>query len=215
MSETIRVVVVDDHPMFRDGVIHSLRGDSGIEVVGEGASAEEALQLAQELLPDIILLDLTMPGGGLNATRAIATSCPITKIIVLTVSEHEDDLLGALKAGARAYVLKGLAGNELAGLVRAVYNGEVYIAPQLANRVLVEMTRTPRPENSLEELTERERQILELVASGATNREIGLRIHLAEKTVRHYMTNVLQKLHVRSRVEAALLAQKAGLGRAQ
>mgnify|MGYP001591730034 CR=1 FL=1 len=106
MSETLRVVVVDDHPMFRDGVISSLRADENIQVVGQGASAADALALAQEHLPDIILLDLTMPGGGLNAARAIATACPVTKIIVLTVSENEDDLLNAIKAGARAYILK-------------------------------------------------------------------------------------------------------------
>lgn len=209
-SETLRVVVVDDHPMFRDGIVMSLRGDGGIAVVGQGASAADALALAQEHLPDIVLLDLTMPGGGLNAARAIATACPVTKIIVLTVSENEDDLLNAIKAGARAYILKGIAGNELARLVRAVQQGEVYLAPKLANRMLIEMTRAPRAENPLDQLTEREHQILELVASGATNREVGLRLHLAEKTVRHYMTNILQKLHVRSRVEAALLAQKAG-----
>jgi len=215
MNETIRVAVVDDHPLFRDGVISSLRADANIQVVGQGANADDALRLAQEQLPDVMLLDLTMPGGGLNAARTIAASCPVTKIIVLTVSENEDDLLNAIKAGARAYVLKGIAGNELAGLLRAVHQGEVYLAPKLANRMLIEMTRAPRIENPLDQLTERERQILELVASGATNREVGLRLHLAEKTVRHYMTNILQKLHVRSRVEAALLAQKAGLGDAR
>ncbi len=211
MSETIRVVVIDDHPMFRDGVIHSLRGDVGLEIVAEGQSAEDALRVAQEHLPDILLLDLAIPGGGLEAAHAIAASCPVTKIIVLTVSENEDDLIGAIKAGAKAYILKGLPGNELAGLVRSVYNGEVYIAPKLANRVLVEMTRAPRTVNPLDQLTERERQILELVASGATNREVALGVHLAENTVKHYITNILQKLQVRSRVEAALFAQKAGL----
>ncbi|MBI5649793.1 MAG: response regulator transcription factor [Chloroflexi bacterium] len=215
MNETIRVAVVDDHPMFRDGVISSLRADANIQVVGQGASAADALHLAQEHLPDILLLDLTMPGGGLDAARAIAASCPVTKIVILTVSENEDDLLNAIKAGARAYILKGVAGNELARLVRAVYQGEAYIAPKLANRMLIEMTRAPRAENPLDQLTEREHQILELVASGATNREAGAHLHLAEKTVRHYMTNILQKLHVRSRVEAALLAQKAGLGDAR
>lgn len=210
MNETIRIAVVDDHPLFRDGVISSLRADANIQVVGQGASAADALALAQEHLPDIILLDLTMPGGGLDAARTIAASCPVTKIIILTVSENEDDLVNAIKAGARAYVLKGIPGNELAGLLRAVHQGEVYLAPKLANRVLMEMRGAPRTTNPLDQLTERERQILELVASGATNREVGLRLHLAEKTVRHYMTNILQKLHVRSRVEAALLAHKAG-----
>ena len=212
MNEPIRVVVVDDHPMFRDGVIHSLSADASFELVGQGASADEAIQLAQQQLPDVMLLDLAIPGDGLNAARAIAAACPVTKIIVLTVAEHEDDLLGAIKAGARAYILKGIAGNELTGIIRAVHQGEAYIAPKLASRMLVEMTGSPRVPNPLEQLTERERQILELVASGATNREVGLRLYLAEKTVRHYMTNILQKLHVRSGAPAALLAQRVTMG---
>lgn len=211
VSEPIRVVVVDDHPMFRDGVILSLRGDKEIQIVGEGQSADDALRLAQEYLPDLIFLDLTMPGGGLNAARAIAASCPVTKIVVLTVSENEDDLIGAIKAGARAYILKGIVGNELTRVVRAVHAGEVYIAPKLASRVLIEMTRALHSANLLDQLTEREGKILELVASGATNREVALKMYLAENTVKHYISNILQKLHVRSRVEAALLAQKAGM----
>ena len=211
MNDAIRIVVVDDHPLFRDGVVHTLRGAAGLEVVGEAQSADEAVRLAREHLPDIVLLDLNIPGGGLAAARAIAAACPVTKIIVLTVSENEDDLVAALKAGARAYVLKGIAGKELVNRVRAAHAGEVYVAPTLAASLLVEMTRAPRAENPLDELTEREREILELVASGATNREVGLRLYLAEKTIKHYMSNILQKLHVRSRVEAALLAQKAGL----
>jgi DNA-binding NarL/FixJ family response regulator len=156
-----------------------------------------------------------MPGGGLNAARAIAVSCPVTKIVILTVSENEDDLLDTIKAGARAYILKGIAGNELVRLVRAVQQGEVYLAPKLAHRVLTEMRGAPHAANPLDQLTERERQILELVAAGATNREVGARLYLAEKTVRHYMTNILQKLHVRSRLQAALIAHQAGMGDAR
>ena len=208
MSEPIRVLIADDHPLFREGVAHSLAGEPDMGVVGQAASGEEALRLARDLLPDVLLLDIAMPGrGGLSAAVAIAAACPATRIVMLTVSEHEDDLLAAFKAGARGYVLKGVSARELANVVRAVASGEVYVSPALAAGVLLELTRG-RPPDPLDELTERETQILQLVAEGLTNREIGERLSLAEKTVKHYMTNVLGKLHVRSRVEAALLASR-------
>jgi DNA-binding NarL/FixJ family response regulator len=205
VSEPIRVLIADDHPLFRDGVAHSLASDPDMSVVGQVASGEEALRLARDLLPDVLLLDIAMPGkGGIVAATEIAVACPATKIVMLTVSEHEDDLLAAFKAGARGYVLKGVSARELANVVRAVMSGEVYLSPSLAAGMLVELTRH-RPPDPLSELTEREREILRLVAEGLTNREIGERLSLAEKTVKHYMTNILGKLHVRSRVEAALI----------
>lgn len=216
MRDRIRVVIVDDHPLFLEGVAHTLQAEPDIEIVGEGSTADEALRLAQNLLPDIILLDITMPGGGLNAVRAIAVACPVTKIVMLTVSEEEEDVLAAFKAGARAYILKGISARELVAVLRSVYAGEVYVTPSLAAGLLLEMTGSPAepqlPGSPLDELTERELQILELVAAGRSNKEVGHRLHLSEKTVKHYMTNILQKLHVRNRVEAALLAQKAGVG---
>ena len=210
MNDSIRVLIADDHPLFREGVAHSLAAEPDIALVGQAASGEEALSLARDLLPDVLLLDIAMPGkGGLAAAAEIAAACPATKIVMLTVSEHEDDLLAAFKAGARGYVLKGVSARDLANVVRAVAGGEVYVSPSLAAGVLVEMTRSRLPD-PLNELTEREREILQRVAQGLTNREIGERLHLAEKTVKHYMTNVLGKLHVRSRVEAALLAARRG-----
>ncbi len=211
MNDSIRVLIADDHPLFREGVAHSLAAEPDMALVGQAASGEEALSLARDLLPDVLLLDIAMPGkGGLAAAAEIAAACPATKIIMLTVSEHEDDLLAAFKAGARGYVLKGVSARDLANVVRAVASGEVYVSPSLAAGVLVEMTRSRLPD-LLDELTGREREILQRVAQGLTNREIGERLHLAEKTVKHYMTNVLGKLHVRSRVEAALLAARRGL----
>ena len=208
MSDPIRVAVADDHPMFRAGVVGSLREVQGIEVVGEAGDAESALSLARTELPDVIILDIAMPGGGLTAAREIAAACPATRIVMLTVSEDEDDLLAAVKAGASGYVLKGAGAGELVSVIRSVNAGEVYVAPALAWGMLREM-QTPRT-SPFDELTEREREVLELVAEGLSNQEVGDRLGLAEKTIKHYMTNILGKLQVRSRVEAALLVARGG-----
>jgi len=210
MSDTIQIVVVDDHPLFRDGVVHTLSAEPDIEVVGQGGSAAEAVELVQDRLPDLILLDIHMPGGGLQAAQTITTTCPVTRIVMLTVSEEEDDLLAALKAGARGYVLKGVPVRELVRILHAVCAGESYVSPTLAASLLREMTRPAgaQPADPLSELTAREQQILEGVAGGLSNKEIGQQLFLSEKTVKHYVTNILQKLQVRNRVEAALLAQR-------
>ena len=206
MNEQIRVLVVDDHPLFRQGVVHSLGSDPGLSVVGETASGEKALKLALELLPDVVLLDISMPGwDGLVTAQKINIACPATMIVMLTVSEDKDKLFAAFKAGARAYVLKGVSARELTRVVRSAASGEVYVSPALASEMLVSLTQS-RAISPLQELTEREREILCLIGTGMTNREIGERIFLSEKTVKHYVTNILQKLQVRSRVEAALLA---------
>jgi DNA-binding NarL/FixJ family response regulator len=209
----IRLVVTDDHPLFREGVIHSLNSEPEFSVVGEAGSGEEAYQRVAEQMPDVLLMDITMPGiGGIEAARRIAQDFPAVQIVMLTVSENEDDLMGALKAGARGYLLKGAAAQEVANAVRTVASGGVYVTPALASGILFEMTHSEQTApDPINELSEREREILSLVAEGLTNREIGDRLHLAEKTVKHYMTNVLQKLQVRTRVEAALLAQERRL----
>ena len=214
MSEQIRVVVADDHPLFREGVITSLRSMDDINVVGEAENADEAVRVVREELPDLALLDVTMPGGGIEAARKIAAACPATRIVMLTVSEDEDDLLAAMKAGASGYVLKGVSARELASVVRSVSAGEVYVAPSLAFGLLREMSQE-RTTDPLAELSSRERQVLELVANGLSNQEIGGKLGLAEKTIKHYMTNILTKLQVRSRVEAALLAAKVGIGQSK
>jgi len=211
MTDIIRVVVVDDHPMFRAGVVASLAAEPGVEVVGEGSSATEAVRLADLHEPDICLIDIAMPGGGHSAAREITSAHPQTRVVMLTVSEDEDDLLAAMKAGASGYVLKGAAASELIGVLRMVDAGEVYVAPGLAWGLLREMSR-PRSA-PLDELSVREREVLELVAEGLSNQEIGDRLGLAEKTIKHYMTSILGKLRVRSRVEAALLAYREGMAR--
>lgn len=210
MSDAVRVVVIDDHPLFREGVIAALQAAADIEVVAQGGSASEATQLVTQQLPEVLLLDLQLPGGGLAALREIAAACPATRVVMLTFSEDEADVLAALKAGARGYIIKGVTGRELRGVVRAVSQGEVCITPMLASGLLYELARPERepPDNLITTLTARERQILEGVAAGRSNKEIGRELELTEKTVKHYMTNVLQKLQVRNRVEAALLAQR-------
>src|SRR5512135_582336 len=129
MSERIQIVIIDDHPLFRDGVIQTLQAEADIEIVGQTTTAAEAVRLAGELLPDVILLDITIPGGGLNAARMIAATSPVTKIIMLTASEAEEDVLTALKSGARGYILKGVSARELVKAVRDVHAGEAYVTP--------------------------------------------------------------------------------------
>jgi DNA-binding NarL/FixJ family response regulator len=216
MTEKIQLLIVDDHPLFREGVIQTLRAEPDIEIVGEATTASEAVRLAGELLPDIILLDITIPGGGLNAAQTIAATLPVTKIVMLTASEAEEDVLTALKSGARGYILKGVSSRELVKIVRDVQAGEAYVTPSLAASLLSEMKNGPSPSarpatHPLDELTERESQILERVAAGLSNKEIAQQLFLSEKTVKHYMTNILNKLQVRNRVEAALIAQSEGL----
>lgn len=211
MSEKIQIVVIDDHPLFRDGVVNTLRSETDFEIVAEGTSAADAIRLAREHLPDLLLLDINIPGGGLHAVPQIAASSPVTKIVMLTASEEEDDVVSALKAGARAYIVKGVAARELKTILRAVQNGEAYVTPALAASLLSDFqaqAKNHHEPNPLADLTEREHDILEFVAIGKSNKEIAAQLFLSEKTVKHHMTNILQKLHVRNRVEAALLAQQ-------
>jgi two-component system, NarL family, nitrate/nitrite response regulator NarL len=214
-KELIRIGVVDDHPLYREGVVSTIEGQADMEVVAQGATHEEAMRLAENSLPDVLLLDVRMPGGGLTCAAALAKRFPFTKVVMLTVSEDEEDVLEAFRVGVRAYVLKGIAGGDLVGIVRSVHAGEVYVTPTLASRVLAEMSGTDAPSvapTAIESLTARERQILERVTLGDINKEIAYELGITEKTVKHYMTNIMQKLHARNRVEAAILAHQAGLG---
>ncbi|MGI9317737.1 MAG: response regulator, partial [bacterium] len=203
MTEEIRVVLIDDHPLFREGVAHTLNSDAEINVVGEGENADDAIRLAADLLPDIILLDISMPGGGVHATREISAACPVVKIAMLTVSEHDDDVLGSLHSGARGYILKGISGAELIRIIKDLQDGNPYVSPDLFARLLTEVKEGRGSEkhtstDGLNTLTSREEQILELIATGLSNKEIGSELGIAEKTVKHYVTNVLQKLQVRN-----------------
>src|SRR5262245_4167239 len=209
MSNRLRVAVVDDHPLFREGVVNTLHGARELEVVGEGGSADDAVRIANQELPDILLLDVNMPGGGIEAARSIAQGCPIVKMIMLTVSESEQDVAQALEAGAKGYVLKGASGSELLKTIFAISRGESYITPGLAARLLTQVKRQkPGQSAPLLELTERGEQILAHVARGLTNKEIARALSLSEKTIKHHMTNIMQKLQVRNRVEAAMVFRK-------
>jgi two-component system nitrate/nitrite response regulator NarL len=212
MSDKIRIAVVDDHPMLREGVVRTLSDESDMEVVGEGGSADQALDIAQKLLPDILLIDMNMPGSGLTAIERIADVCPAVKMIVLTVQEDHDSVTLALERGARAYILKGVGASDLVDIVRAVNDGGSYVSPSLAAKLLSNFSRSNSKagagQDPIETLTAREEQILDLLGKGLRNKEIGRQLDLKEKTVKHYVTNILQKLHLRNRVEAAVLLQK-------
>ena len=208
MPTNIRILLADDHPLFREGVAHSLSTEPDFEVIGQASSGEEAVEMALHLHPDIVLLDVSMTGmGGIAAAQMIAASTPVVRIMMLTVSENRENLMAALKAGAHGYVLKGVSASELRAITRRVAGGEAYVTPALAADMLTEFSQ-PHPIDSFSELTARETSILQLLSEGLTNREIGERLYLAEKTVKHYMTSILQKLHVRSRTEAALIAMQ-------
>ncbi len=208
MNEPITIVVADDHPLFREGVVQTLNAATDLQGIGEAEDATGALALARKLLPEIILLDVSMPGGGLAATREISQACPAVRIIMLTVSEDEDIVHQAFSAGASGYVLKGVGGRELVDILRRVHAGEPYITPSLAASLLQTSTHQPEARDDIDDLTPRERDILNCLAEGMSNKQIASRLHMGERTVKHHMTNILQKLRVKNRVEAALIAQR-------
>jgi two-component system, NarL family, nitrate/nitrite response regulator NarL len=210
MDKPIRIVLADDHPIYREGVARTLADAGGIDVVGQAADGDAAVALVAELQPDLVLLDISMPkGGGLPALARIAALPNAPRVAMLTASEDDDDLMQALRLGALGYVLKGVGAGELVGVVRGLADGQSYVSPSLAGRLLVGMRGKPgAAANPLEDLTKREEDILRLVAQGLSNREVGQTLDLQEKTVKHYMTAILQKLHVRNRVEAAMLARE-------
>ena len=195
MLNKISVAIVDDHPLFREGVVAILNADPKFDVVDQGATADDAIRICETTLPDILLLDISMPGNGLAAVRKILEASPVVRIIMLTASEHDQHVSEALEAGARGYVLKGIGAKELSKMIVSVNAGETYVTPSLAARVLTKMqTRlNAPPADDFPTLTPREEQILGFVALGQTNKEIANRLGISEKTVKHYMTNIMQK----------------------
>ncbi len=217
--ERIRVLVADDHPVFRYGMRALLSAEPDIELVGEAADGEEAIQLAASLRPDVILMDLNMPGtNGIEATRRILEAGPQEEvgILMLTMFEDDDSVFAAMRVGARGYVLKGADGTETLRAIRAVARGEAIFGPSIARR-LTQYFAAPRQEavatRAFPELTERERDILALIARGYTNTAIADRLYLSPKTVRNYVSSIFAKLQVADRAEAIVRAREAGLGR--
>ena len=209
MTGLIRVAIIDDHPLFREGVVNTLVGVEGIEVVGEGATAADALRIAQEHSPDVVLLDVMIAGGGIEATSNVVRAHPNVHIIMLTASDDEQHVASALKAGARGYLLKGSGGEEIVQAVRAIAAGDSYVAPNLAARLLckkadkIEVTAADNHHN----LTPREAEVLALLARGLSNKEIARAFSCTERTIKHHMTGIMQKLNVRNRVQAVLKYQ--------
>ncbi len=209
----LRVLLADDHGLFRDGVA-SLLSAWDVEVVGQACDGVEAVEKALTLRPDLVLMDIRMPRmGGLEATRRIKAALPRVMIVMVTVSDDDHDLFEAVKAGAEGYLLKDMSGTEFGEMLAGLPNGEPPISRPLAGKLLHEFARQARGGPSLrvaEDLTERERAVLRLVAQGATNKEVAHRLSISENTVSYHMKNILGKLHVHNRAEAAVRALQEG-----
>jgi DNA-binding NarL/FixJ family response regulator len=215
MDQPIRILIADDHPVFRFGLKALLETEDDTEVVGEATTGAEAVVLAAELQPDIILMDLNMPDlSGLEATRRIIRANPDIGILVITMFD-DDSVFAAMRAGARGYILKGAEGEETLRAIRAVANGEAIFSPAVAERMMQFLTRpvTVEAETPFPELTAREREVLALVAAGLTNTAIARRLTLSPKTIRNHVSNIFSKLQVADRAEAIIRAREAGLGK--
>ncbi|WP_433040158.1 response regulator [Dactylosporangium sp. CS-033363] len=207
MTNPVRVLVVDDQQLVRDGIASLLSIQPGIEVAGTAASGEEALSQTAALVPDVILMDVRMPGmDGVEATRAIRRAHPTCRVVMLTTFDDDAYVALALRAGADGYLLKDLGAAELADAVRLVHRGVAQIDPSVARRLAA-----ARPADAPDELTGRELEILRLVATGATNREIAGRLFLSEGTVKNYISRILTRLNLRDRTQAAVYARDRGL----
>ena len=201
MSPFIRIGIADDHPMLREGVANTLKKRADLQVVEQGANADEARDIAQRVRPDVMLMDVNMPGDVFASVRFISTELPDVKVLMLTVSESENDAFQALEAGARGYVLKGVSGPELVQAIRSVAKGETYITPEFANK-LVSNIKKHEAETQKFDLTQREEEVIVEVSKGLTNKEVAEKLLISEKTVKHHMGCVMQKLNARNRVEA-------------
>jgi DNA-binding NarL/FixJ family response regulator len=210
----IRVLIADDHSLFRYGMRTMFSSDPQFEVIGEAATGEEVVTLSAELKPEIVLMDIQMPGlNGIEATRRIVRSNPGIGVVVVTMFEEDDSILAAMRAGARGYVLKGADADEVVKVVRAVAEGGAHFGPDVARRLVGFFTNPrPAPIEAFPELTVREGEVLDLVARGLNNAEIADRLYVSQKTVRNHVSNVFLKLRVADRAQAIVRAREAGLG---
>ena len=213
--DTIRVLICDDHALFRRGLVMLLEGEEGIEVAAEAEDGEDAVAKATEVAPDVVLMDVRMPKmSGIEATRTIKERLPDAKIVMLTISDEEDDLYEAIKAGANGYLLKEISIEEVADAVRAVVAGQSLISPSMASKLLAEFNNLARQAQQkvlAPKLTDRELQVLKLVAQGLSNREIAQQLFISENTVKNHVRNILDKLHLHSRMEAVVYAVREKL----
>jgi two-component system NarL family response regulator len=213
--DTIRVLICDDHALFRRGLVMVLESEEGIEVVAEAEDGEDAVARAEETVPDVVLMDVRMPKmSGIEATRAIADVVPSAKILMLTVSDEEEDLYEAVKAGATGYLLKEISIEEVANAIRAVTTGQSLISPSMASKLLSEFNNLAKQAQQkvlAPKLTERELQVLKLVAQGLSNREVAEQLFISENTVKNHVRNILEKLHLHSRMEAVVYAVREKL----
>jgi DNA-binding NarL/FixJ family response regulator len=215
--EPVRVLIVDDHALFRRGLQMVLEGETDIDVVGEAQDGQEAIERAENTTPDVVLMDVRMPKrSGIEATRTIKDTLPSTKILMLTISDEEADLYEAIKAGASGYLLKEISIEEVADAVRAVHAGQSLISPSMASKLLNEFAamvkrRDERAQVPGPRLTSRELEVLKLVAKGLNNRDIGQELFISENTVKNHVRNILEKLHLHSRMEAVVYAVREKL----
>jgi DNA-binding NarL/FixJ family response regulator len=216
VTEPIRILIADDHTLFRDGLRALFVSLADTELVGEAATGAEAISQAERLQPDVVLMDIQMPGiNGIEATRRIVHTSPHIGVVVVTMFEDDDSVFAAMRAGARSYVLKGADQEEMLRCIRSVARGEAMFGPAIASR-LVDFFSAPKPQAPAEafpELTEREREVLDLIAHGRNNQEIAGRLTISIKTVRNHVSNIFSKLYVVDRAEAIIRAREAGMGR--
>jgi len=216
-GDPIRVLIVDDHALFRRGLEMVLEEQGDIEVVGEGSDGNEAVEKAGDLLPDVVLMDIRMPRrGGIEACTAIKSAVPSAKIVMLTISDEEEDLFEAIKAGASGYLLKEISIDEVPQAVRAVQGGQSLISPSMASKLIIDHALAKRSAERQQQvpapkLTDREMEVLRLVAKGLGNREIARELFISENTVKNHVRNILEKLQLHSRMEAVVYAVREKL----
>ena len=214
--KTTRMLVVDDHALFRKGVVGLLRAAEGFTVVGEAQDGREAVTKAQALKPDVVLMDIYMRAmDGLEATRRIKAAIPSTRIIILTVSEEDQNLFDAVKAGAQGYLLKSVEPDELFRTLRGVVRGEAFVTPSMAAKILEEFSRKAGGSKGIDSrgLSPREREVLELLTRGAVNKEIAAALAISDNTVKNHLKSIMGKLHVENRVQVVAYALREGLVR--
>jgi DNA-binding NarL/FixJ family response regulator len=211
----VRVLIVDDHDLFRSG-LRNLLEDEGVHVVGEATAGQEALNIVRDIAPDVVVMDLNMPGmGGVEATRHISTIAPLTRVVMLTISDQDNDVIDAILAGACGYLLKDSSIQELIAGIRAASRGESLISPTIASKVLQRVRASstqPAIETTIRaELSEREIEVLKLIANGKDNAMIAGELHISPKTVKNHISNILMKLQIDNRIQAAVYAVRSGI----